>query len=82
MMRELFLADVLMQISDLLEFQTRILQEIHGRDARATTSYFGWIRKVKLQMPTFSSGWTMVRWSRGISRPETSVGFLPLGVSQ
>src|SRR5262252_9314134 len=30
--------------------------------------YFGWIRKVKLQMPIFSSGWAMVRCSRGISR--------------
>jgi hypothetical protein len=50
---------------------------------RATDpSYFGWILNVKLHTPIFSSGWTMVRSSRGISRPETRVGFRPLEVSQ
>ena len=48
----------------------------------SVADYFGWILSVKLQIPIFSSGWMMVRSSRGISRPETRVGFLPLDVSQ
>ncbi len=45
-------------------------------------SYFGCMRRTKLQMPIFSSGATCVRSSRGSSRPATSVGLRPLGTSQ
>ncbi len=56
----------------------------HGRATAPISKpiYFGWILSVKLQTPIFSSGCTMVRSSRGSSRPETRVGLRPLEVSQ